>query len=283
VVSVRSFRFVICDVFADRPLTGNPLAVFTDAREIPEDLLQPLAREMGLSETAFVLPPRGEGHVRLRIFTPSRELPFAGHPVLGAAFVLGGPLQLGQLRLETEGGVVSVQLEREGARIVFARMQQPLPTVVPCAEEGALLRALGVGASLLPVEVYDNGFPHVYVVLASPAQVASLRPDLGALARLPALGVSVVAGQGRRWKMRMFAPAGGIAEDAATGSAAGPLAVHLARHGQVSFGTELEISQGEEIGRPSRLYAKAEGSAQRLERVEVGGQAHIVARGEFRL
>jgi trans-2,3-dihydro-3-hydroxyanthranilate isomerase len=163
-------------------------------------------------------------------------------------------------------------------------MQQPIPTWEPYADEEALLRAVGVGRSALPVELYDNGVRHVYVALDSEDAVASLRPDLGALADLPAvLGASCFAGSGKRWKTRMFAPGGDVAEDPATGSAAGPLAVHLARHGRIGFGEEIEISQGAEIGRPSTLYARAEGSADRIERVEVGGSAVTVAHGEFRL
>jgi trans-2,3-dihydro-3-hydroxyanthranilate isomerase len=95
--------------------------------------------------------------------------------------------------------------------------------------------------------------------------------------------VNTIAGSGARWKTRMFIPSGGIAEDPATGSAAGPLALHLARHGRIAFGDEIEITQGVEIGRPSTLYARVEGSAERVERVEVGGSAVVVARGEFRL
>src|SRR2546422_6343884 len=119
---MSSFRFVIADVFTDRPLVGNQLAVFTDARDIPEEMLQPLAREMGFSETVFVLPAESGGHARIRIFTPGIELPFAGHPVLGSAFVLGMPLQLGEIRLETGAGIIPVTLEREGPRIVVGRM-----------------------------------------------------------------------------------------------------------------------------------------------------------------
>ncbi len=281
---MRRFRFVLCDVFADRPLAGNQLAVFTDARDIPEELLLPLAREIGFSETVFVFPPEGEGHARLRIFTPALEVPFAGHPVLGAAFVLAGPLQLDEIRLETGAGLIPVRLEREQARIVFGRMEQPLPVAAPYPEPEALLQALGVERSQLPVDVYDVGLQHVVVVLERPQEVAALVPDLRRLGRLPeALGVNVAAGAGRGWKARVFFPAGGVDEDAATGSAAGPLVVHLVRYGRVLCGQEIEISQGEEIGRPSRLYARAQGSPERIERVEVGGRAHVVARGEFRL
>jgi trans-2,3-dihydro-3-hydroxyanthranilate isomerase len=279
---MASFRYVVVDVFTDTPLEGNQLAVFTDARELPEDVLPRLAREMNFSETVFVLPPEADGDVRIRIFTPAQELPFAGHPILGTAFVLGGPLQRIVIRLETGAGVVPVELEREGPRIVFGRMQQPVPTWAPYARQTELLAALGVESSVLPVEVYENGPLHVYVALESEAQVSALEPDLSALAE-HAVGVNCFAGSGTRWKTRMFAPAIGVAEDPATGSAAGPLAVHLARHGRIAFGEEIEIRQGAEIGRPSKLYARADGSAERIERVEVSGSAVVVARGEFRL
>jgi trans-2,3-dihydro-3-hydroxyanthranilate isomerase len=282
---VAAFRYVIADIFTDRPLTGNQLAVFTDARGIPEALLQPLAREMNYSETVFVFRPEGDGHARIRIFTPTSELPFAGHPVLGTAFVLAGPLQLPEIRLETGQGVVPVALDRdEAGRIVFGRMQQPIPRVEEFLPQSELFAALGVEGSELPVELYDLGIRHVYVALRDEGTVAALEPDYAALARLTGIvGVNCFAGSGTRWKNRMFAPADGVPEDPATGSAAGPLAVHLARHGRTAFGERIEITQGVEIGRPSTLYARAEGSAKRIEVVEVGGSAVIVARGEFSL
>jgi trans-2,3-dihydro-3-hydroxyanthranilate isomerase len=275
-------RFVIADVFTDRPLTGNQLAVFTDARGIPEEMLQPLAKEIGFSETVFVLPPEAGGHAHIRIFTPVTELPFAGHPVLGSAFVLAGPLQLVEVRLETGAGIVPVTLEREGARINFGWMQQPIPEHEPFAQAEELQELLGV-RSQLPVELYHLGPKHVYLELGSEEEVAVLAPDFGALVRLTDAGVNCFAGSGTHWKNRMFAPAHGVAEDPATGSAAGPLAVHLARHGRIAFGDEIEISQGVELGRPSKLYARAEGSAEQIARVQVGGSAVIVARGEFRI
>jgi trans-2,3-dihydro-3-hydroxyanthranilate isomerase len=281
---VRTLRYVVADVFTDTPLAGNPVAVFTDGREVAADEMQRLARELNLSESVFVLPAESGGQARIRIFTPGVELPFAGHPTLGTAFVLAQPLQLDEIRLETQKGIVPVALEREGNRIVFGRMEQPVPTWEAFAEPESLLAALGVGRSELPVELYDNGVRHVYVALGSEEAVAAWRPDLGALADLRAvLATSCFAGSGQRWKTRMFAPVGGVPEDPATGSAAGPLALHLARHGRIGFGDEIEISQGAEIGRPSTLYARAEGSAEQIERVEVGGSAVIVARGEFRL
>jgi trans-2,3-dihydro-3-hydroxyanthranilate isomerase len=282
---VATFRYVLVDVFTDTPLAGNALAVFTDAREIPEKSLQLLARETNLSETVFVYPPTVEdAHAKIRIFTPGVEVPFAGHPTLGSAFVLAGPMQLEAIRLETGRGVVPVLLEREGARIVFGRMAQPIPTIAAFENTGLLFDALGVGGSELPVEMYDNGLQHLFVTLRSPAEVAALKPDRGALSELgEVLGINTIAGSGTTWKTRMFIPAGDVAEDPATGSAAGPLALHLARHGRIPFGEEIEITQGVEIGRPSTLYARVNGSAERIEGVEVGGCAVVVARGEFRL
>jgi trans-2,3-dihydro-3-hydroxyanthranilate isomerase len=281
---MRTHRYVVVDVFTDRPLTGNQLAVFTDARGLEDEAMQALAKEINYAESTFVLPAEGDGDAKMRIFTPVQELPFAGHPTLGTAFVLAGPLQLPEIRLETGAGIVPVRLERDGSRIVFGRMEQPLPTVRPYEAEVELLGALGVERSELPVELYDNGVQHVYVCLASEDEVASLRPDTARLAELPGvIGTNCFGGSGSRWKTRMFAPGGGVAEDAATGSAAGPLALHLARHGRIAFGEEIEISQGAEIGRPSTLFARVDGTAAAVERVEVGGSAVIVARGEFRL
>ncbi len=279
-----SFRYVVCDVFTDTPLTGNQLAVFTDARGLDDEGMQSLARETNFSESTFVFPAEADGDVKVRIFTPTTELPFAGHPCLGTAVVLATPLQLPEIRLETGRGIVPVRLEREDGRIRFGRMEQPLPSVRPFEAVEDLLEGLGVTASELPVELYDNGVEHVYVALGSEAEVAALRPDLGRLAELPAVtGINCFAGSGSRWKTRMFAPGGGVAEDPATGSAAGPLAFHLARHGRIDFGAEIEISQGAEIRRPSTLFARAEGTPEAVERIEVGGAAVVVARGEFRL
>jgi trans-2,3-dihydro-3-hydroxyanthranilate isomerase len=277
---VPRFRYVVVDVFTDTPLQGNQLAVFTDARGIPEEQLQQLAKELNFSETTFVYPPKNDGHVFIRIFTPSVEVPFAGHPTLGTAFVLAGPLQLIELRIECGRGTVPVLVEREGARIVFGRMEQPLPTIAPFERADELQAALGV-ESVLPVEVYDNGLPHVYVALGSREEVASLEPDFQRLGKLGAYGINCFAGDGARWKTRMFGMGLGVTEDPATGSAAGPLALHLARHGRIAFGDEIEISQGAEIGRPSTLYARVDGTADAVERIEVGGSAVIVARGEF--
>jgi trans-2,3-dihydro-3-hydroxyanthranilate isomerase len=277
-----TLRYVVVDVFTDRPLAGNQLAVFTDAREIDDATKQALAREIGFSETAFVVPAEEGGTARVRIFTPESELPFAGHPVLGAAWVLAAPLQRGVIELETGRGIVPVTVERdESGALVFGRMLQPVPAVEPYPEAGSLLATLGIPSSLLPVERYDNGPLHTFVVLESREAVATLRPDLAALRELE-VNVSCVAGEGTRWKCRMFAPALGVPEDPATGSAAGPLACHLCRHGLVSWGTEIEIAQGAEIGRPSTLFARAEGGPEGIERVEVGGSAVVVARGEFR-
>ena len=279
---MAAFRYVVCDVFTAEPLAGNQVAVFTDAREIPEHQLQRLAREMNFSETTFIYPPESDGHVRMRIFTPATEVPFAGHPTLGTAFVLAAPLQLVEIKIETGSGTVPVQLEREGPRIVFGRMAQPLPTVAPFDGADELLATLGV-ESQLPVEIYDNGLPHVFVALASEDEVAALRPNFQQLAEFGPVGINCFASDGLHWKTRVFVPAFGVPEDPATGSAAGPLALHLARHGRIAFGDEIEIVQGVEIGRHSTLFARVEGSVDAVERVEVGGSAVVVARGEFRL
>jgi trans-2,3-dihydro-3-hydroxyanthranilate isomerase len=275
-------QYVVVDVFSSRPLEGNQLAVYLDGRSLSSAEMQRLAREMKLAETVYLLPPESDGDVALRIFTPAEELPFAGHPILGAAFVVGTATGADSLVIEAPAGHIAVALEREDGRIVFARMSQPIPTPEPYARDAELLDALGVEASILPVELYRNGLPHVYVALPSERAVAELRPDM---VRLTDLGVAAncFAGRDGSWKTRMFCPGAGMPEDAATGSAAGPLAVHLARHGQIAFGQEIEIRQGEEIGRPSMLYARVTGTAQRIESIEVGGRAQLVGQGSYRI
>jgi trans-2,3-dihydro-3-hydroxyanthranilate isomerase len=277
--------YAVADVFTDVPLEGNAVAVFTDAQGLGDETMQRLARELNLSETVFVLPPPdpGEADAHVRIFTPALELPFAGHPVLGTAFVLGERSGAETVRLKTGSGIVAVSLTRRDGRVAHGEMRQPLPTWEPFARAGELLTALRVQRSELPVEVYDNGVRHTYVRLADEAAVAALEPDIGALGQLGPLGVNCFAVSGPQVKTRMFGPGLGVAEDPATGSAAGPLSVHLARHGVTSFGERVEIRQGAEIGRPSILYARADGTTDRLEAITVGGAAVVVGEGEFRL
>jgi trans-2,3-dihydro-3-hydroxyanthranilate isomerase len=272
--------YYVLDVFTDAPLEGNQLGVFTDGRPFSTEQMQSIARELNVSETIFVLPPERGGDVRVRIFTPGAELPFAGHPLLGGAFVVGTALGLDEVKLETVNAVVPLRLERSGGEVVFGWMTQPpqSPQLYDRTEE--LLAAIGVEASLLPVEVYENGPRHVLVRLADEAAVAALRPDLAALAGHERVGINCFAGEDTQWKLRMFGPAIGIAEDPATGSAAGPLAVHLGRHAVVPFGTTIEIREGVEINRPSTLYARAAGAD---EGPEVGGSAVVVARGRYRV
>jgi trans-2,3-dihydro-3-hydroxyanthranilate isomerase len=274
-------RFLIVDVFTATPLEGNQLAVFPDARGLGPDQMQRLALEMGFSESTFVLPAESGGDARVRIFTPASELPFAGHPVLGTAFVIGDSLGTDRVTLETGLGPIAVDLERSEGRSGFGRMDQAIPQWRPYEHERELLGALGLEGSGLPVEAYPNGPLHVYVELPSEEAVASLSPDMNALKALGDACANCFTGSGRNWKTRMFAPGSGVLEDAATGSAAGPLAIHLARHGRIGFGEEIEIRQGAEIGRPSVLYARAEGTEEEITRVEVGGSAVVVAEGDF--
>ncbi len=283
--------YEILDVFADRPLEGNPLAVFTEAEQIPSRLMQAVARELNLSETAFILPGDGDCDAQLRIFTPVTELRFAGHPTLGCAFVVAARTGRTDVRLRTPAGIVPVRLERGDTGVIaFGEMEQPLPAIEPFpeADVAPLLEALGVGERPeLPVEAYTNGPTHVLVALADADLVARLVPDQSRLRGLGEFGVSCFAPLGETaaatYKTRMFAPALGVPEDPATGSAAGPIAAHLVRHGRLASGAELELRQGAEIGRPSLLRATATGSREELARVAVGGSAVLVARGHFRL
>src|SRR5262249_26581382 len=212
------------------------------------------------SESAFLLPAQGGGDARGRIFTPRNELPFAGHPVLGCAVVLANALDRDAIRLETGLGPIPVELERTGGGISFGRMPQLGARWREDERACELLAAVGVSRSSLPVEAYPNGPLHVFVELGSAEAVCGLEPDFTALAALGEVAANCFAREGRHFKTRMFAPGAGVFEDPATGSAAGPLAIHLARHGRTAFGEEIEIRQGAEVARPSFLYARAQGS-----------------------
>ncbi|HWD75229.1 MAG TPA: PhzF family phenazine biosynthesis protein [Solirubrobacteraceae bacterium] len=275
--------YSVLDVFTDVPLEGNPVAIFTDGAGLSNETMQRAARELNLSETVFLLAGEEGADAHARIFTPYVELPFAGHPVLGTAFLLGERSGAETVRLQTGSGLIRIALERRAGTVVYGEMQQPIPRWQPYDRTEELLAALGVADSGLPVEVYDNGPRFAFVELADEWAVASLRPDMRALAELGEIGVSCLAVAGDRVKTRMFGPGLGVAEDPATGSAAGPLAVHLARHGRTEWGQRIAIRQGAEIGRPSLLEAVAEGSAAKVERVTVGGCAVPVATGEYRL
>jgi trans-2,3-dihydro-3-hydroxyanthranilate isomerase len=276
-------RFELCDVFTDRPFAGNALAVFTDANGLDPLTMQALAREMNLSESTFVLHPRSdEADAQVRIFTPTMELPFAGHPTLGTALVLSRTLPgESTIRLETGSGIVPVRIAAFEGRARFGRMQQPIPNREAFATTQELLTALRISAPILPIQLYDNGPRCVLIELETPAEIAALSPDLARLASFGRYAFVLFARKYSSWKVRVFAPGGGVPEDPATGAAAGPLAVHLASQGRISFGDEVVIEQGAEVGRPSTLYARAFGSAERIERVEVGGNGVVVATGEF--
>ena len=162
-------------------------------------------------------------------------------------------------------------------------MSQPLPSIAPFDGGAELFAALGVARSLLPLEIYVNGPRTVMVGLEDELTVAALAPNMQALVPLAANICCFAPIADGRWKVRVFGPALGVPEDPATGSAAGPLALHLARHGAIAYGAEIEIRQGAEILRPSVLHARVEGSHEQVERIEVGGAAVVVARGEFEL
>ena len=283
----RTFRYNLVDVFTDVPLTGNPLAVFTKAQGLTTESMQAIAREMNLSETVFFFPPENGGHAKLRIFTPQKELPFAGHPILGAAWVLGQPMEIPRLRLETGVGIIEVEMSRLGGHLDRARMFQPIPELVPYAHGAQLYAALGcpeTGAQLAPVVEAKNGPQHILIEVASQGVLDELRPDHSALAKLvPHAGVYVFAQEDDRCFARYFAPAFGINEDPATGSAAGPLGVHLVRLGRLSSGQMMTVLQGQAMRRDSILLVEVAFDRDQITEVSVAGRAVVVARGELLL
>lgn len=278
-------HYVVVDAFASRPLRGNPVAVVLDGDDLSSDVMQQIAREMNLSETTFVMSADTDADARVRIFTPVNELPFAGHPLLGTALVVSRTSPGKSLRLQTAMGIVDITVEpataSAGSAAAWIEMRQPIPTWKPYPRALELLEALGAQAAITPIEVYCNGPTHVLVGLESVAELSALQPDLRALARLPEMAANCFAREGDTWRARMFSPAYGVVEDPATGSAAGPLAIHLARHGYSAYGQTVQIHQGVEMGRPSRMFATARGSAEEVTSVRVGGHGVVVAEGRL--
>lgn len=298
---MSSARYLLVDVFTDRRFGGNQLAVFTDGHEVPEELMQPIARELNLSETTFVLPAEKPGNLcRLRIFTPLQELPMAGHPTIGSAFALAvdGRIEAPSAVVFEEGvGPVPVEVHGRAGAPEGAVMVQPRPEFGPLFPEPERIAAmLGLEAADLatdaPLEVVSCGVPYLYVPLASLAAVrrARLRVDLweeltaGFATRHVYLFSRETEDPEATVHARMFAPAAGVPEDPATGSASGPLGAYLVRHGLVPGGerVSLRCEQGSEIGRPSRIEVEIRGDREEIREVRVGGSCVLVGEGRLR-
>lgn len=299
---MTELRYVRLDVFTDEPFAGNPLAVFLDAPPLPPARMQQIANELALPETTFVRPPETPGtDARVRIYTPHRELPMAGHPTIGTTFALAdaGRLAPGRdaVTLGLGVGPTPVRLEWDPSRLRFAWMQQALPAFGPAiADRAAVAAALGLApdalaGAQLPVEVASSGVPFLYVPLASRAAVDAAILDRTALVGLlRAAGLEELpvylfapepAGTAACAYSRMFAPLFGIPEDPATGGANGPLAAYLVRHGLVRPGTTAPLVnlQGVRMGRPSRIHLSVRFEAEALTEVWIGGAAVIVGSG----
>jgi trans-2,3-dihydro-3-hydroxyanthranilate isomerase len=298
---MRTLSYLWLDVFADRPLCGNALCVFLDGSGLSDDEMQAIAKETNLSETTFVLPPTVPGATyRNRIFTPGGELAFAGHPTLGtgAAVAISGKASGTDLVQETRSGLTPVTLQYVGKDLDRVVMEAPRPKLVDRPDPLRLAHILGlnpeeVQASGLKPAIIESGVKHLVIPVPDTGTLARLQPDVAALTALSReLGVigaypfALLRGEEGKHayaRARLFAPAYGIPEDAATGSAAAPLGAYLYWNGLMPEGEQsFWYEQGVEMGRPSRLWVEVTERDQNL-RVRVGGQVQLVGRGEFHL
>jgi trans-2,3-dihydro-3-hydroxyanthranilate isomerase len=296
----REYAFVQVDVFTDRVFGGNPLAVFRDGRDLADAEMQSIAREMNLSETTFVLPPtRRDCAARVRIFTPARELPFAGHPTIGTTWVLATEGRLGlepRAALEEGVGPVPVELEGDARRPGFIWMHHRPPSFGPALRDRvAVAAALSLDEADLypraPVCTGTTGSLFLYVALRDRAAVDRAVLDVTAMRRAfgeaPLPGVFVFAAEPPAGAYsRMFAPhTSGIPEDPATGSASGPLGAYLVQHGLLPSGDPVEIisEQGVKMGRPSRVHIRLGVREGRINDIRVGGGVVPVLQGRLRL
>jgi trans-2,3-dihydro-3-hydroxyanthranilate isomerase len=298
-----SHRFLLVDVFTDRPFGGNQLAVFPQADKIDEAHLQPMARELNFSETAYLYPPsKAESVGRLRIFTPDAEIPFAGHPVVGSVFAIEHegllPPECCDLKLELEGWQIPVQLLRgESGRLLEATMTQQRPVFLTTdARPEMAAHALGlstrdIAMTGLPCEIVSTGLPVQIVPVFELDAMHRIQVHPAKLRELgDLLGVGDVfvfsfetMDPTANVHCRMFAPSYGIPEDAATGSAAGCLAAYLVKNRAVPPArlTRIVGEQGLEIGRPSRWTAEVESQGDVIRAVRVGGGAVVVGEGSL--
>lgn len=303
----RKYHYLHLDVFTDRPLTGNQLAVFLDAPDLDADLMQRIALEMAFSETTFVFPAEDPGtDCRVRIFTPRAELPMAGHPTIGTTFALAhsGRITKGSASVTLGLGIgpTPVGLEWRGDQLDFAWMTQPVPQFGRRLEDiASIAAALGVDAAdirdtKLPVQVLNAAFPFLYVPLVSREAVNASELDRRALLRvcrtagIDELGVFVFTRQRNTADeatvfSRMFAPGFGVPEDPATGSASGPLGAYLVQHGVVGpeAATHILSRQGVRMGRPSDIHISIGMRGGQVHSVRVGGKAVLVGEATLRI
>jgi trans-2,3-dihydro-3-hydroxyanthranilate isomerase len=289
----QSFSFHTCDVFTERRFGGNQLAVVPDARGLSDQQMQAIACEFNYSETTFVLPPSDPRHAaRVRIFTPGRELPFAGHPTVGTAYVLASRIpelaRAERIVLEEGVGPVTVDLERDGAQLTRCIFTAPrLPQIGPKPPRRDDLAAmLGLPASQLldSAEFWSCGMEFLVIPLTSVDALQRCRLDMtvwaGLLGGYQSKHVYPVARAEAAWRVRMFAPDAGVPEDPATGSAAAAFAGWLAAYApEASSRSEVTLLQGEEIGRPSRIDLQIDRAGDRVLAVRVGGASVMVSQG----
>jgi trans-2,3-dihydro-3-hydroxyanthranilate isomerase len=297
----RRFPYVHLDVFTSTPLEGNQLAVVFEGENLPTATMQAIAREIGFSETVFIVPASSPAVARLRIFTPARELPMAGHPTIGSAFALAmsGRVAAGVSEIELALGIgpIPLRLEWREGTLAFAWMSQPLPQFGPVIDNRhavatALALALEDLHAVLPVQSVSCGVPFVLVPVASRESVDRAAIDTKVFAHAcaegnvdPDQGVYVFAVEPPESEFtvysRMFAPAFGVPEDPATGSASGPLGSYLVQHRVVDARTQQRIVslQGVRMRRPSRIVIAIDGGPSAISGVRVGGTSVLVAEG----
>jgi trans-2,3-dihydro-3-hydroxyanthranilate isomerase len=297
---VRRYSFVQLDVFTARPLEGNPLAVFTDGRGLSDGEMQALAREMNLSETTYVLPRDGgverERGVRVRIFTPEEELPFAGHPTLGTAMVLRASRPDGgfpdSVALDLNVGKIPVEFHEDSGGQVFGEMRQRDPEFGNVHSPEEIARVTGFSVDELdrrvPIQTVSTGVPFAMIPLRGLAPMRRLRLDMAKVAeyvsKCDAKFLYFITREtedpAARLHARMIFSNG---EDPATGSAAGCAAAWMVRYGIARPDESAVIEQGIEVRRPSRIFVRASVDGERVNNIRVGGYAVEVLRGEVRL
>lgn len=296
------YRYYTCDVFTETPFGGNPLAVLPDAAGLSDDQMQQIAREFNFSETAFVFPAKGDHTRHVRIFTPNREIPFAGHPNVGTAFVLASAGEFGEIRssrtvtFEEKAGLVSVTIREAGGKVTGCEVAAPEPlslgkTISP--------RLMASAVSLAPEDVVTKihspqvgsvGLPFVFAELKDRSALERAGVNINGFEALsreevrPSVYLYARVEDGFDIRARMFAPSSGVPEDSATGSAGCAVAGLLAHYdAAIDRSFRLRIAQGVEMGRPSLLLARAQKTAGVVQATWIGGACVLISEGVIHL
>ena len=277
----KGHDFVLIDAFSSIPLIGNPVAIFFDADDLSDKIMQQIAMEMHLSEVTFIRKPLRGGTINVKIFTPVNELPFAGHPLIGTAHAYLDRIELDEALFETQVGTIKVWREQDADGHSLISMFQPFPRQVAFNNQDQVLAALKLTSNPTPICLYVNGPRHLIVHITTVSDLFSIKPNYDALSTFPDMAINCFSIENDIVYSRMFSPAYGVIEDAGTGSAAGPLAIHCINYNLMQNNNQIIIEQGHLLGKRCVMKVKVQHSSLNSKNVILSGETSMVGAGHL--